>query len=223
VPQFSTWPSPSFATAFSLLNFPYGRALSTNFAGFDNTVNLGTAGAVTPMRYYYNTTMNIGTGGIYDLATLNINGPVILYINGNLYLRAGGILKINESGSAEIHVDGAIRVESTATGFVNTTQDPKRLILISDITTTTTQYLAAAGNFYGLIYAPNTTATLGLEIRTGVIVHGAVSAREVTFSTEANLHYDSTLRHATIAGVDQPYAIYQWRELTSASELATMP
>jgi hypothetical protein len=62
-----------------------------------------------------------------------------------------------------------------------------------------------------------------LEIRTGVVIYGALSANEITFNSEANVHYDTSLRYATFTGVDQPYAISQWRELTNASELATMP
>jgi hypothetical protein len=31
------------------------------------------------------------------------------------------------------------------------------------------------------------------------------------------------LRYAVTPGVDQPYGITQWREMSDASELATMP
>lgn len=225
VPLFTTLPTPSLSSAFSAGTFPRGRSLPTNFSGTDNTLNLGMPGAVTPSRYYYNATMNVGTG--YDLATVNINGPVILYINGNLNLQSGGTLKIATTGSAEIHVDGRVLSQTGAVGFINESQDPKNLFLISDLASTTAQRLfaptPATNAFYGLIYMPQSTATYGLEIRTGVVIYGALSANEVTFNNEANLHYDTSLRYATFTGVEQPYAITEWRELTDASELATMP
>lgn len=227
VPQFSTLPAPSLSSAFSAGTFPRGRSLPTDFPGTDNTLNLGTPGATTPSRYYYNTTMNIGTGGLYDLATVNINGPVILYINGNLNLQIGGTFKIATTGSAEIHVDGRVLSQTGAVGFINESRDPKNLFLISDLASTTAQRLfaptPATNAFYGVIYMPQSTATYGLEIRTGVVIYGAISANEVTFNSEANLHYDTSLRYATFTGVDQPYAITELRELTDAVELATMP
>lgn len=41
--------------------------------------------------------------------------------------------------------------------------------------------------------------------------------------TEATLHYNTSLRYATFGGVDQPHAITEWRELTAATERATLP
>jgi hypothetical protein len=225
IPVFTSLPSQTLSTAFISWNFPYGMALPTNPGG---TISIGTPGGVAPTRYYYGSgSLTLSASSSYQMNRLNINGPVILYINGNLRTRyvstsGEGTVTINGPGAAEIHVDGGIRTDLNTGGFNNLTLDPKRLVLISDITGTTTQYLAAAGNFYGVIYAPNTTATLGLDIRTGVAIYGAVSAREVTFSTEANLHYDSSLRYATIPGVEQPNAITEWRVL-SATELATIP
>jgi hypothetical protein len=219
VPAFSPQPSPSLSSAFSSWNFPYGTDLAPLLS---STTDLGTPGATTPARYYHDGALDIGSG--YTCSTLNIKGPVILYTNGHLRLRSGGTINLAETGSAEIHLDGGIKVDSTSNGYINNTLDPKKLILISDVTGTTTQYYAATANpFYGVIYAPNTTATLGFDIRTGVTLYGAVSARKVTFSSEANVHYDTTLRSATLPGIDQPYAIAQWRELTDAVELATLP
>lgn len=220
IPQFDTLPSPSLASAFGSWNFPYGRLLATNPTG---TVTIGTPGAVTPSRYYFSGTLEIGGSG-YDVVTLNIIGPVILYINGNLCLRSGGTVEIATTGSAEIHLDGGLRVDAASNGFINRTLDPKKLTLISDIAGTTTQYYDDTTNpFYGLIYVPKTTATLGFDIATGVALHGAVSARNITFSSEATLHYDTSLRTATISGVDAPYLITDWRELTDPAEKITLP
>lgn len=221
LPQFDPLPSPSLTSAFSSWNFPYGTTLTTNPGG---TVTIGNPGATTPACYYYNGTLDLASSLSYEMATLNINGPVKLYINGNLITRSGGTVVINSAGSAEIHVDGYIRLMASTGGFLNNTLDPKKLILISDVTSTSTQYLAATTNpFYGIVYIPNTTTSLGLDIRTGVQIYGAVSAKKIYFRNEANVHYDTSLRYATIPGVDQPWAVTEWRELTDPAERAVLP
>ena len=219
VPQFDILPLGGLTSAFANNNFPRGLLLPDNPGG---TVNIGTPGATTPSRYYYNNTLKIGSSASYAMARLNINGPVILYVNGFLQVESGGIIEIMANGSAEIHTGGHARV--LGSGILNRTQNPKKLILLTDSTLSADTYVANATNpdFYGVIYAPKITATIGLEIRTGVNLYGAVSAKEVTFSSEAELHYDTSLRHATFGGVDQPYAVTEWRELP-ATEQATMP
>ena len=54
-------------------------------------------------------------------------------------------------------------------------------------------------------------------------IYGAFSAKNIYFNHTANLHYDTSLRTATISGVDAPYIITQWRELTDPAEKATLP
>jgi hypothetical protein len=78
-------------------------------------------------------------------------------------------------------------------------------------------------DFYGVIYTPNTTAPLGLEIQTGAQIYGAVSAKEVTFSAEANVHYDTTLRSTFTPGVERAFLLTDWRELTNPAERVTLP
>ncbi|HEY8993070.1 MAG TPA: hypothetical protein VIM71_00165 [Lacunisphaera sp.] len=220
VPQFDTLPSNGLTAAFSSANFPKGLEV-TDPPGTNNPVNIGTPGATTPARYYYNGALYVSSGD--SIGTLNINGPVILYINGHLRTQTGGLINISSTGSAEIHVSGGIRTDSSSSGYYNRTSDPKKLILISDITSPTTQQLASTTYpFYGVIYIPKTTYSLGLDIKTGITIYGALSGKEITFSSEANLHYDTSLRYATFGGVDQPYAATEWRELP-VTEQATLP
>ncbi|MDI1335306.1 MAG: hypothetical protein PSU94_03905 [Lacunisphaera sp.] len=40
---------------------------------------------------------------------------------------------------------------------------------------------------------------------------------------EAAVHFDPSPRYVTFGGVDQPYAISEWRELTDATEKITLP
>ncbi len=219
IPAFTTLPTPNVQVALSNWDFPMGTSLTLS-----STTNLGIPGATTPSRYYYWGSLDIGTG--YPCQNFNINGPIILYLYGSLRIRSGGKLEIRGPGSAEIH-GSYLRTYSGSHGIFNRTQDPKKFIFIADLNSSSSTYLdngssAINRDFHGVIYAPNTEAPLGLEVRTGVNVYGAFSAKNITFVNEANLHYDTSLRYATFSGVDQPYTVTQWRELDT-TERATMP
>ncbi|HKB56716.1 MAG TPA: hypothetical protein VKC51_03925 [Lacunisphaera sp.] len=228
IPQFDTLPSGGLAANWATT--PKGTDITL---GLSATTNIGTPGATTPSRYYINGDLDLSSSTGYSI--LNINGPVILYINGDLIMDSGspnGRININTTGSAEIHIAGSLTVNLGSDGFYNTTQDPKRLILICDTSASSVQNYSDATNgpsgtnpFYGVIYLPNTTNASGLLIdNNNLTIYGAISAKKITYSgANANIHYDTSLRYATFGGVDQPYAISEWRELTDATELATMP
>jgi len=228
VPQFATHPAPNLAAAFANDDFPKGMRLD-DFSGPLNpstSMNLGTPGAVTPSRYYFDGDLEISKD--VDLATLNINGPVILSINGSLRLNRGGTLYLNGDASAEIHIAKQLRVSNGSNGIVNrapngTAPDPKRLIVICDTAGTAQQtYNDATNDFHGLIYMPNArNLQIGSSSGAGVQMFGALSARQITFGAEANFHYDTSLRYATFGGVDEPYAVTEWRVLPDG-EGATM-
>jgi Tfp pilus assembly protein PilX len=135
IPQFDCLPSGGLTAAFSAANFPQGLAL--NLAA---TTNIGTPGATTPSRYYYNGNLTLSSATGYSI--ININGPVILYINGNLTMDSGspnGKININSAGSAEIHVAGRLNVNVGSDGINNTTLDPKKLTIICDTATNSAQ------------------------------------------------------------------------------------
>jgi hypothetical protein len=224
IPQFDTLPSGGLAAAFSAANFPKGTALNISAA----TTDIGTPGAITPSRYYYNGNLALGAGA--SINTLHINGPVILYINGDLYLDGSpnGTININSTGSAEIHIAGSLKVNVGSDGINNTTQDPKKLIVISDTASSSVQNYSdntALLPFYGVIYMPNTTNASGLVFNNNSTrLNGAVSAKKITYNgVGANVHYDTSLRYATFGGIDTPYVIMEWRELTAPVDKATMP
>ena len=187
--------------------------------------NLGTPGATTPSRYYYNGDLNLsGSTGI-----VNINGPVILYINGDLIMDGGtpnSLMTINSSASAEIHVASSLTININSDGINNTTQDPRKLIIICDCSDTSPQnYSDGTSKVYGVIYMPNTTNSNGLLIdNSNVGFFGALSANKITYSgADMNIHYDTSLRYATFGGVEQPYIIAGWRELTDPAEKVPLP
>ena len=234
VPLFDTLPQPSVSVAFALGNLPKGTAIPLP-ASADTTLNLGTPGGVTASRYFYDNgnPLTIEAGNNLYYKTININGPVILYVNGSLRVRSGGLIDIKNTGSAEIHCDyirtyGTTPSPPTSDGIWNRTSDPKKLIVIADASSFAPSYLDNGSSsintgFCGVLFAPNTSASLGLDIRTGVSVYGALLAKKITFSSDAALHYDTSLRYATFGGVDSPFTITEWRELTDPAEKIVFP
>ncbi|MBP6506466.1 MAG: hypothetical protein KA257_02780 [Opitutaceae bacterium] len=172
---------------------------------------IGTPGAVTPAHYYYDDNLDLNGD------TLTIVGPVVLDIQGQLRTRGrNGRIVITPTGSAEIHFSGRLRIQkATGSGIDNQTLDPKKLILIGSNSGTNHLYQTTAFDFYGVIYLPNA----GLTIDNGPQFYGALSAKTLTFSDDANLHYDTSLRSATFSGVDSAYIISQWAEITNQKEL----
>ncbi len=225
IPQFETLPSGGLAAAFTALNFPKGTALPTS----DTIINIGTPGAVTPSRYYYNGNLTLGLPPPFR--TLNINGPVILYINGDLRMvgdsspppsLVNGAIIISSTGSAEIHVAGGFKVDGASEGITNNSTNPKTLIIICDTTASTTHYYNEGVNpFYGVLYAPNSTAVQFTNLNT--TTYGAISAKKIDFTVQATLHYDTSLRYATFGGIDTPFSITESRELTDQTERITLP
>lgn len=219
VPKFDTLPSGGLSTNWSTT--PKGTALSLS-----TTTNIGTPGDTIPSRYYYNGTLTVGTG---SLTTLRINGPVILYINGDLNITASGStgrVEMSSTGSAEIHITGAFKADSGGEGIVSYNYDPKSLIIISDTTSTANHYYSeGVYPLYGVVYIPSSTSTTGYyNDNNSTVIYGAISANKITYSgANLNVHYDTALRYTTFGGVDQPYAVTEWRELTDPTELATMP
>jgi hypothetical protein len=221
VPKFDTIPGGAGGVATNWSSIPKGTALTLS-----STTNIGIPGGTTPLRYNVNGNLTIGGPSIQYL---NINGPVILFINGDLAITNSssiGRINISSTGSAEIHVSGALKVDAPGDGFLSSNTDPKSLIIISDTTSTTTQFYSEGVNpLYGVVYLPYSTSTNGFfNDNTNTNIYGAISANKVTYSgANMNVHYDTSLRYATFGGVEQPFAITQWRELTDPVELATMP
>lgn len=222
IPQFSTLPSGTGGLASNFSTVPKGTLLPSA-----SVVNLGSAGAPAPSRYYFSGDLVMG-GGSSTIQTLNINGPVIIFISGNLTMWGGpnGIINLNDTGSAEIHIGGSFNVTAASDGVKNNASnpDPRKLTIICDTTgAATLSYGEGVQNFYGVIYAPNTTATNGLNFpNTATKVFGAISAAKVTFDNNATVYYDTSLRYESLPGVDQPYSVTDLRELP-ATQQATMP
>jgi len=221
IPQFDTLPGGAGGLAANWATVPKGTVLPTT----GTTISIGNPGATTPSRYYYNGNYTIGTA---SLQYLKIIGPVILYINGDLFITAAGStgrIDITSTGSAEIHVAGTFKADIGGEGIQNFTADPRKLIIISDTTSTATHfYSEGVYPLIGVVYIPYSTSNTGYyNDNTNTNVYGAISANKITYSgANLNVHYDTQLRYATFGGVDQPYTVSEWRELP-VTEQATMP
>lgn len=179
-------------------------------------------------KYYYYTTNYI----YLSTCLLTINKPVVIDVRpsgsgGHLNIDSSGkiIITNNATASLEIHFGGKLYLGTNGGGGIqNLTLDPTRCILLGTSTTNTSGYHYFWSNipFYGVIYMPNAYLHMW---NSGYAEHiyGALSASNVYFNHAANLHYDTSLRTAVISGVDQPYAITEWRELTDPAEKITLP
>ena len=198
---------------FDILSVPNYTLLPDYSSG----LTIGTPGATTPTYYYTTGSVILDTVG----ESITIVGPVVLNIQGTLRTRYNTTNKITitSTGSAEIHVSNNLRLDSGSGGIDNQTLDPKKCVIFCTDTAGTENISFTTQPFYGVVYMPY----WDLTVDPGVVIYGAISAKNITFSNEANLHYDTSLRYATFTGVDQPWAVTEWRELTDPNERAVLP
>ncbi len=193
----------------------------------NQSATLGTPGATTPS--IYNITATYDTGWPYpgldlwaNYHILNINGPVILNVTGLVRVYYGSLIisgTPSDNASLKIIFTGDLQLYNTGT-VDNRTKLPERLAIYGT-TSLTSPYLNQnpAKPFYGVIYLPNARFTL----QGSQDIYGAFSAKNITFANSPRLHYDTSLRTTTFSGVDAPYMISEWRQLTDPAEKVTLP
>lgn len=179
------------------------------------TTSLGTAGNPTPTVYYYNGNLNITDSRVYT-----VNGPVQIVISGYYYQSLNGgsakiIITNNTSAKLEMFMTGDIAIYGG--GIDNQTALPKNCVIFST-TTATAPDMSTTTPFYGVVYLPNGN----FKVVGAQNLFGTFSAKNLTFSAAAMLHYDTSLRTTVFTGADTPYQITSWRELTLASEQLTL-
>ncbi len=179
------------------------------------TPTIGIAGSLYPLLYHVNGDLNLSTTS----DVLTIDGPVILDVRGNIVIAAGEII-VTANGSAEILFSGQLHVYNSTGGIDNTTHDPRRLLLASvssSPTITTGHYFDSPIKFYGAIYMPQCSLSIDLTVG-GSAIFGAISAGQVSTLDRLRVHYDTSLRTATFPGIDSPFTVTEWRELTDPAE-----
>jgi len=187
------------------------------------TVNIGTPGATTPS--IYNVTGNLQRSATSDI--LRVNGPVIINVSGQLRAESSGRIIITSNGSLRVRFVGQLWVggangSNPVSTIQNLTLDPHKCILLGTSTGNSagSHYYWSTDSFYGVIYMPDAYVSTW----NNVPLYGAVSASNIAFpQSGGQMHYDTSLRYTTIPGVDQPFGVMEWRELSLTSEPATMP
>ena len=172
----------------------------------DSTTVLGTAGATSPAIYY-------STGlDLRGTTRLRVEGPVRLVVNGQFYIGLYGgspQIELTPDGSLEVFASGDIAIYGN--GIKNRSRAPERLAIYGTSTLTVPD-MNTNENFHGVIYTPNGDYTVASNNE----IHGAIVARNVTFSgTAPAVHYDLNLRNTVFSGLDTPFAVSDWRETTT--------
>lgn len=170
-----------------------------------STINIGTAGATTPSIYYSNGINMTGS------AKIIVQGPVRIVVAGAFYVGLNGgtpSIEVKSSGTLEMFVSGDIAIYGN--GIDNQSRLPQR-VAIYGTNSLTVPDMNTPTDFHGVIYTPSGD----FKVWSNNAIHGAIVARNVTFSgTAPMVHYDVNLRREAFAGVDTPFAVSAWREVT---------
>jgi len=192
----------------------------TTISNVDSATTLGTAGGVTPQ--VVTRAGNLTLDDSDDVLT--IVGPVVIDIQGDLRINsdASARIVIAETGSLRLHVSGRLRLDSDGGGIENQTFDPKKCVIFSTATSGDHNFSIPSTTraFYGAIYMPGEDLLIDAA---GAEIYGAISARAISITGSLDFHYDTSLRNADFGGVEEPWAITEWRELIDTNARATMP
>lgn len=172
---------------------------------------IGTPGATTPELYYGTNLTLSGSSQV-----LTIDGPVIISLSGNLSVSSSAKIVVTTNGSVEFHIGGDIALGgSDGSGSIrNDTQKPSKVLIAGSDTGNDTPKISTTADFYGVIYMPNDALT----ISSSLTIYGAIVAKTVYFSNPGGsptIHYDTQLRGTAFSGVDTPFAVSDWHEISN--------
>jgi len=137
-----------------------------------------------------NNTVNLAAGTYY-YTSISISG------NGTL----------NITGNVTIYVSGS--VSASGNGIVNTTSKPENCQL--KVSGTSSVSIVGNGGFYGGVYAPNAP----VSITGNGALYGSVVGTTISFTGNAQLHYDEAMTTLGGGNVLSSYKISSWKEITS--------
>ena len=113
--------------------------------------------------------------------------PGKYYFNGDINMGGSSTLQLStEPGKVEIYVMGNIKI--TGGGIVNTTQDPKRLIIYGGENTKEAVISGGTNSYFGL-YAPNAD----IEIQGNSELFGALVGNSLTLNGTGQIHFDKSM------------------------------
>lgn len=199
---------------FDIQSVPGGY---TTLGTISSATTLGTAGGQTPQVFTRAGNLTLNATG----ETLTIVGPVVINVQGDLRLTSvsSAQIVIAETGSLRIHVSGRLRLDASGGGINNQTLDPKKCVILSTATTGDHNFSTTQA-FHGVIYMPNEDLLIDATTAT---MYGAISARAISVTGILDFHYDTSLRGAELGGIEEPWTVKEWRELTGTNNRATMP
>jgi len=150
--------------------------------------------------------INLSAGNI-----AKIDGAVTLYVIGNLILDNSAQLQIvdastNPDASLTVYLGGNL-VNKNGGLFNNETLNAGKL-KIYGLDTCTRMDFMNSGVFYGAIYAPNADVHLYNSFE----FFGSVIANSFRQDVNADLHYDASLRNATVNDEAVRFVVKRWCE-----------
>lgn len=152
-------------------------------------------------------TTTLATGN-YHFNNIDLSSTAILDINSNSNVYVSQSItttaqaRIITAANVKIYISGDANFAGQ--GILNTTGIPRNLEIIGLGSDTNISY-AGGADFYGTIYAPEST----VSISGGASIFGAIVGDVVTMSGTGTLHYDESLSEG---GPTQGYAIAYWQE-----------
>ena len=159
--------------------------------------------------------LSVGDTGLESLtvapsAEVVVQGPGTLVL-GALELGAEATLQFDPgAGSLDVYVLNGFSMAATSSMVVNT-EDPTRTSLLFPNEMTEPIELAGAGEFHGLIYAPQGD----LRVGSGFEVFGSLVADTLTFLEAARYHFDASLAEASMEA-SRPQVV-SWRTVEMES------
>jgi hypothetical protein len=185
-----------------------GAGTTLNNPVTDTITTIGTSGA-SSASIYYNSGLNM-----VGATKIIVDGPVKLVVSGNMYIGLSGgtpSIEVTANGTLEVFVSGDIAIYGN--GINNLTTSPKKAVIYGSNSLTAPD-MNTTTPFYGVIYTP----TGDFKVWSNNAIYGSIVARNVTFSgTAPAVHYDTSLRSVTLAGITTPFAVSNWRDTADAN------
>lgn len=168
---------------------------------------LGTAGTATRWR--------IGSISLNGKQSLTILGDVTLILTAStgsaLDVTGNASIVIPAGSSLTVYVEADLKVAGN--GIANGNTRPASCRIYGTHASDQKVHVAGNGALKAVIYAPNAD----VQVNGNGDILGAVVGREVTFTGNADFHYDESL---ATEGDNTPFGIVRWRELTAPADRA---
>jgi len=199
--------SSPYQPVFDILT-PTGTGTTLPNPTTNSTTTIGVSTDTSPRLYTCSGLDMTGTTKII------VDGPVQLVMTGGgaFYVGLHGgtpSFQVNATGSLEVFTTGDIAIYGG--GISNASKNPKN-VAVYGTNTLTVPDISTATPYYGVIYMPNGTFTVGTTTTT--TIYGSVVAKKVSLPAPI-IHYDLNLRQDLFAGLDTPFAVSNVTETTN--------